>query len=155
MNTSDPLHLDHILVARDLAGNSDRALRYALSLAQACGATVHVVHGTFATGHPDDVPPEAEVSDDVLLAQLRAGLGASSTGTDASETGLTLQLAVARGTAPAAAVLRYAEEHHVDLIVAGTHGRRGLARLLKGSVSEHLVRSAPCPVSVVPPTARA
>ena len=47
-------------------------------------------------------------------------------------------------------VCRVAADLGVDVIVVGSHGRRGFARLLFGSVSEHVVRHAPCPVLVVP-----
>jgi nucleotide-binding universal stress UspA family protein len=50
---------------------------------------------------------------------------------------------------PAAAICRVADELNVDAIVIGSHGRSGISRLLLGSTSEHVVRSAPCPVLVV------
>jgi len=46
-------------------------------------------------------------------------------------------------------ILRLAQETGSDLIVMGTHGRTGLARLLMGSVAEQVVRKAPCPVLTV------
>jgi nucleotide-binding universal stress UspA family protein len=46
-------------------------------------------------------------------------------------------------------VCRIAEDLGVDLIVVGSHGRSGFGRLFLGSVSEHVVRHAPCPVLVV------
>jgi nucleotide-binding universal stress UspA family protein len=46
-------------------------------------------------------------------------------------------------------VVRIAEEIHADAIVVGSHGRTGLERLFLGSVSEHVVRHAHCPVLVV------
>ena len=49
----------------------------------------------------------------------------------------------------AATVCRVAEELGVDVIVVGSHGRTGLERLFLGSVSEHIVRHAPCAVLVV------
>jgi nucleotide-binding universal stress UspA family protein len=52
------------------------------------------------------------------------------------------------GTA-ATEILQVAEEAKCDLIVLGTHGRRGLGRLLMGSVAEQVVRRAPCPVMTV------
>ena len=45
--------------------------------------------------------------------------------------------------------VEYAADQHVDLIVMGTHGRTGLAHLFMGSVAEHVVRTAPCPVLTV------
>ncbi|MCA9148466.1 MAG: universal stress protein [Planctomycetales bacterium] len=52
-------------------------------------------------------------------------------------------------TKPAAALIKFAKNHHVDMIVAATHGRRGLAHLLMGDVAEDLIREAPCPVVAV------
>jgi nucleotide-binding universal stress UspA family protein len=46
-------------------------------------------------------------------------------------------------------IVEYADEHAMDLIVMGTHGRRGFAHLLLGSVAEHVVRTAGCPVLTV------
>src|SRR5690606_8769829 len=56
---------------------------------------------------------------------------------------------VVRGMAVAPALLRYAEEHDVDLVVMGTHGRRGIERAVIGSVAEEVVRHAACPVLTV------
>lgn len=50
---------------------------------------------------------------------------------------------------PAQTIISYAEESDIDLVVAGTRGRRGLQRLLLGSVAEEVVRTAPCPVLTV------
>jgi nucleotide-binding universal stress UspA family protein len=56
--------------------------------------------------------------------------------------------------APAREILSFASGHECDLIVMGTHGRHGPARLLLGSVAEHVVREAPCPVLTVHRTSR-
>ena len=47
------------------------------------------------------------------------------------------------------AIVEYAEEHGIDLIVMTTHGRSGLSRLVFGSVAESVVRHAPCPVLLI------
>jgi nucleotide-binding universal stress UspA family protein len=52
---------------------------------------------------------------------------------------------------PTPAIVQLASDIEADLIVVGTHGRSGLARLLLGSVAEGVVRRAPCPVLVVRP----
>jgi nucleotide-binding universal stress UspA family protein len=46
-------------------------------------------------------------------------------------------------------IVKYAADHGTTLIVMGTHGRRGVAHLLLGSVAEHVVRIAPCPVLTI------
>jgi nucleotide-binding universal stress UspA family protein len=53
------------------------------------------------------------------------------------------------GPDPVTEILRVAESEHCDLIVMGTHGRTGLRRVLMGSVAEHVMRKAPCPVLTV------
>jgi nucleotide-binding universal stress UspA family protein len=50
---------------------------------------------------------------------------------------------------PAAVILQHATDCGADLIVMGTHGRTGFARLLMGSVAEYVLRRAPCPVVTV------
>ena len=55
---------------------------------------------------------------------------------------------VVRGN-PAEAIVDYAQEHGVDLIVMGSHGHTGLRHLLMGSVAEHVLRHAPCPMLIV------
>jgi len=55
--------------------------------------------------------------------------------------------------APAPELVTFAREHDVDLLVVATHGRRGLAHLVMGSVAERVVREAPCSILVARPRA--
>ncbi len=55
--------------------------------------------------------------------------------------------------APAQEIAQIAADLEADLVIVGTHGRRGISRLLLGSVAEAVVRLAPCPVFVVRPKA--
>ena len=48
-------------------------------------------------------------------------------------------------------IVRYAREHQVDMMILATHGRRGLRRLIAGSVTERVLHTTPCPLLVVPP----
>ena len=50
---------------------------------------------------------------------------------------------------PARTIIRYAEDHDVDHVVMGSHGRKGVARILLGSVAETVTRRAPVPVTIV------
>jgi nucleotide-binding universal stress UspA family protein len=64
------------------------------------------------------------------------------------EAGISLEHRLGYGE-PGSTILAVAEEIGADLIVMGTHGRTGLRRLLMGSVAEHVVRHASCPVLTV------
>ncbi|MEN6396709.1 MAG: universal stress protein, partial [Methanoregula sp.] len=59
-----------------------------------------------------------------------------------------IETAVRQGH-PAAEVVKFAVAQNIDLIVIGTQGKKGLERLLLGSVAEEIIRSAPCKVLVV------
>lgn len=50
---------------------------------------------------------------------------------------------------PEECILDYAKRQDADIIIMGSHGRRGLKRMILGSVAEHVIRRAPCPVLVV------
>jgi nucleotide-binding universal stress UspA family protein len=52
---------------------------------------------------------------------------------------------------PAEEILKYAHEEGIDLIIMGTHGRKGLDRILMGSVADHVLKHAPLPVLTVNP----
>lgn len=68
----------------------------------------------------------------------------------ATRAGLTITPIAVQGHA-AAEICRAARDGKHDLIVVGTHGRTGLARFVLGSVAEHVLRDAPCPVLVIRP----
>jgi universal stress protein A len=63
--------------------------------------------------------------------------------------GLAVESTLVVSTRPASAIVAFAREHAIDLIVMGTHGRGAMLRMMLGSVAEHVVRTAPCPVMVV------
>src|SRR5690606_34769986 len=62
---------------------------------------------------------------------------------------VVVKRAVVRDVAAAPAILQYARDQEMDLVVMGTHGRRGLRRLFLGSVAEEVVRLSVCPVLTV------
>ena len=68
--------------------------------------------------------------------------------------GVEARTSLPEGHRPHVALLKLAREHDTDLIVAGTHSKWGLERLLVGSTAEELIRNSPCPVLTVGPHAR-
>jgi nucleotide-binding universal stress UspA family protein len=132
----------NILVALAFEPASDTALTYARALARASGGTLHVLH----VMENDFLRPMA--SDPyTLVATTRNRVCDRLTEEDAIA--LRAQVEVEVSDAPAEAIIDYARSSGIDLIVLGTHGRRGANRLLMGSVAERVVRAASCPVLTV------
>lgn len=140
-----------ILVAIDGSDTSKRALREALQLAKDGKSALRVLHVldlvTFSTDTPSGfaayeealrVAGEQMLSDASDMAE-KAGV--------ACETKL-LELEE-RGRRIAEEIARDAGEWRAELIVIGTHGRRGMSWLLLGSVADSLVRIAPAPVLLI------
>ena len=137
-----------ILVPTDLSDGAEQALIYACELAAKLGATVHLVNviGIPALGVPElGLALTSTVIDQIMLD---------------NQTALDKLAATHRATATIGQVLmktgdakdvinQTATELGADLIVMSTHGRRGITRALLGSVTETIVRSAPCPVLTV------
>ena len=140
-----------ICCALDFSDTSRLAMAEAAEMARRCGAQLTLLHVR---------PPPAQVSSADLLVSARALEELASVDlardlavwrTEAERIATTgVKTALLVGD-PAAEILRYARAHGVDLLVIGTHGRTGLRRLVLGSVAEHVVRQAPCPVMVVRP----
>ncbi len=132
-----------ILVPIDFSSYSDAALALATSLARDGGGTLVLAHVELiplsAAGgeffYPVPEPPTEELLD--KLSHVTP-----------PDSEIPVERRLLSGD-PADAIIRLAETEHIDLIVMGTHGRRGLNRLLMGSVAEAVVRAAPCPVLTV------
>lgn len=143
------IHLNHILLARDFSPVSDQALQYALGLAQQTGATLHLLYADVL--HEDPFGQGEAGTGASAEARIRERLHADADGTPLADRypDIAVQAEVRRDVAAAPAVLSYAADEDVDLIVMGTHGRRGVRRLLMGSVAEEVVRRAQRPVLTV------
>jgi hypothetical protein len=109
-----------------------------------------------------DAPMAQAGFSSVSLADATAQLGiyvetrqAAYRASQAEQAGSRLQRVIShlRLEAPAEEIAQTAADLEADLVVVGTHGRRGISRLLLGSVAEAVVRLAPCPVFVVRPKA--
>ena len=147
-----------ILTPTDLSSFSATGVRYACDLAKALGAEVIVAHAvstseftTHATtlkmtssgAEADDLLGKLVEHQKQLLRQFCAHQLAS-VGAD-----LNIQQVVEMGDAHAL-IVKWATDKAADLIVMSTHGRSGLPRMLLGSVTEKVLRSASCPVLAIP-----
>jgi nucleotide-binding universal stress UspA family protein len=134
--------LRNVLVAVDFGEASEAALIYGRSLAKQFGARLHAIHvleNRFLRPMLNDPQAIENATWRHLLDRL--------TGSDRES--LSAVAVVRTSDDPAAEIVRYARDHDIDLIVLGTHGRRGVAHMLAGSVAERVVRAAGCPVLTV------
>ena len=144
------LRISNILVATDFSDCSRPALERGRDLAAAFGATLHVLH--VVSPPPDDVwlafAPAVSVAEHIEHLKQDATARLHDLAAADLAAGLRVVTATALGD-PVDEILTYAGEQAIDLIVCGTHGRRGWTRAMMGSVAEHLVRVAPCPVFTI------
>lgn len=137
-----PVHT--ILHPTDYTEQSRYALHLACALARDYGAHLVLLHVA-----PLQLPPFVNAGVfPVPYETPRAVLEQDLAKIEIPDPTLAVERIVAEGD-PASEILRVAEERHVDLIVMGTHGRRGLGRALMGSVAEHVVRRSSCPVLTI------
>ncbi|WP_440008065.1 universal stress protein [Halomicrococcus sp. SG-WS-1] len=135
---------DRILLPTDGSPATEKAIQQALDLAEMSDATLHVV----SVADRSAVPPDVRVG--MVLDELEANAedAVAEVRKRADEEGVAVTTTVIRGV-PHRAILDYAEDEDVDVIVMGTHGRRGLNRYLVGSVTEKVVRLSDVPVLTV------
>jgi len=140
-----------ILVPTDFSEPSEAALDCAKAIALRFGASLHLVHiidDPLVTGIAgvEGFVPEAPSLAAELEAEAESRL--TSLVSDATRTRFSVTTDVLHG--PAASVItETATSNGFDLIVMGTHGRKGLTHVILGSVAERVVRSASCPVLTV------
>lgn len=134
-----------ILVPIDFSSTAQEALHMARALARDHQARLHLVTVPVPPPPAREVfVPEVELSELVSEAQRKL----AETAAAVNELPVTTQVVAGE---PGPAIVQAARETQADLIVMGTHGRTGLARLLMGSVAEYVLRHAPCPVLTVKP----
>jgi nucleotide-binding universal stress UspA family protein len=137
----------HILVPTDLSEGAEYALDYACELARLLGAQVHLLNVITipALGVPELGVALTASMIDQLVVDNQAAIDQLALTHCTKERG---QAMVRTGDARDV-INQTAKELGIDLIVMGTHGRRGISRALLGSVAETVVRSAPCAVLTV------
>jgi nucleotide-binding universal stress UspA family protein len=137
------LAIKTILHPTDFSERSELAFRLACSLARDYGARLVVLHVVpvptvyYGEGVMVAPPPEDQDALREKLVQLKP-----------RDPKVAVEHQLLKGDA-ATEIVRVAEETKADVIVIGSHGRTGLARLMLGSVAEKVMRNAPCPVVTV------
>jgi len=134
--------LKTILAPTDFSDLSANGVRYACQLARDMGAELIIFNVA--------VLDESNAIDKRQMERHKKRLGEfiAEKVADAG-TGLKIRPVVVGGQ-PFGAIVDCADNEHIDLIVMSSHGRSGLSRMLIGSVTDKILRGAPCPVLVVP-----
>jgi len=146
-----------VVVGVDGSGHSRRALEWAMREARQRGVPLEVV-----TVHPPPVRPATgiywglptlpENSFDPELARMAVAQFVDEVAKETGETGLEVTVSVLAGDAAEELVNA---SRDADMLVVGSRGSGGFARLLMGSVSSQVTQHADCPVVVVPPARQA
>ncbi|MGM0447680.1 MAG: universal stress protein [Methanobacteriota archaeon] len=134
-----------ILVPTDGSPASDAAIEHAIDLAEQYGARLHALYVVDGAAY-SSLEAGAEV---VVEALESEGAEATKRVADAAaDAGVDCVTSVTSGTAYRS-IHDYVDEHGIDVVVMGTHGRKGLDRYLLGSVTERVVRTSVVPVLTV------
>lgn len=156
-------HLNNILVAHDFSDCSSQALDYGIELAHETGAKLHFLHVEIF--HEDQFlnKPLPKSKAEQLRENLKDDINASinEQGFDTADIP-GIQYSVLSDYSAVTAINKYCTDKKIDVVLMGTHGRRGMERLLKqatqhhgssryflGSVAEAVVRTAPCSVITI------
>jgi len=138
------LQVNSILFPTDGSTCAEYAHAHAAFLAEQFDAELHVLHVVETSGL-EDLAAFVEITEEDILEQLHAPMAA---GPDEPTDDRVQHVQRAHESA-AEGILTYADGQDIDLVVMGTHGRRGMDRLLMGSVAEEVVRRSGCPVLTV------
>jgi nucleotide-binding universal stress UspA family protein len=143
--------ITHVLCPVDFSEQSRHALEHARAFARFYDARLTALHVYSAAIPPMGselgaaAPLTLPVDPEALREEVRR-FGTPEPSTAGTDVSVVVQEGIA-----AKEIVRYADEHAVDLLVLGTHGRSGFEHLFLGSVAEKVVRSTQLPVMTVPP----
>ncbi len=154
--TADPTHMKEreavsfkrILLATDFSEASERALSYAIAFCARYASDLFIVHAT--DPEPREAIPMDPLPRELDRRRIEAERQMKRLGKSAKLKDLPHNLVVEKGevwTVLSSAI----EREHIDLLIMGTHGRRGFRKLALGSVAEEVLHLAPCPVLTVGP----
>ncbi|HEY4106311.1 MAG TPA: universal stress protein [Polyangiaceae bacterium] len=142
-----------ILVPVDLSPSSNKALAEARAFAEAFGASIDLL---YVWSVPTLIAPEAVIAgvginEQPLFDWIRhnATTELAKFQANAEHDGINVHDSICEPGDPATSIVEHAKSGHYDLVVMGTHGRTGLSHVILGSVTEKVVRRAPCPVLTV------
>jgi nucleotide-binding universal stress UspA family protein len=139
----------NIVIATDGSENTQKAVSYGIEIAKLSGATVHAVY-IVDTSSFSSIPMSSDGGWEAMFEILRkeGERAVSAVKYQGEAAGVDVREVVWEGN-PSNAIIEFAENNNVDLVVMGTLGKTGLDRFLLGSVAEKVVRGSKVPVMVV------
>ncbi len=141
------ISLKKILCPIDHSDCSKEALRYAVSFAMKDKAKVILLHVIDIRSFNEGlVAISAQIPNEETVEQFKAKL--LDCIPEEIRDDMDVEAVVVQGV-PFAEIISTAKEKEIDMIVIGSHGRTGISHMMMGSVSEKVVRKAPCPVLTV------
>ena len=157
----EAIELRNILVPLDIYDKEDSALDYAVDLAQAIKANITVAYAyrlfDYAAIEEGKTPSGINELGEEALKFFSSELAARIEGPrerlkrDGMEAGAEITTDLIEGKTPAMRIVEYANSKNTDLIVINTHGRKGIKKIMMGSVTDKVVQESPCPVLALKP----
>jgi len=144
------LDIKSILVPVDISEKSDSALNYAIDLAERIKASISVVC-VFSLYPYDYEIPYWVLEDLINISSNELTKKTDRIKLSRGITDLEIKTEVIQGINTATSIVDYASRKKIDLIVINTHGRKGIKKLILGSVTEKVVQESPCAVLVLKP----
>ncbi|MCP3374091.1 universal stress protein [Bradyrhizobium cajani] len=146
----------HILLSTDGSEVARNGLRHGIALAKALKAKVTVIAVTeslpidYGSGHASGwIPSQQEIDAFDAASKQRAGKFLDEARTIAEQVGISAELLHVPNAHPATTIIATAKSGGCDLIVMGSHGRRGLKKLFLGSQTSEVLADGSVPVLVV------
>ena len=142
--------LKKILCPIDHSDCSKEALKYAVSFAMKDESKLYMLHVIDIRSFSESIDAMTpQIPDYETIKQLKTKL--LDCIPEEIRDDMNVEALVVQGI-PFVEIIRTARENDIDMIVIGSHGRTGIAHMMLGSVSEKVVRKAPCPVLTVKPS---
>lgn len=142
------INIKNILCPVDYSVYSEKALNYAIELAERYGAKLYLIHVLDIRVYDMNDPElySTAMIDEETMEKMKERL--SKCVREDAKSKIPVEALIIQGV-PFVEIIKAAKEYKVDLIVIGTHGRTGISHAIMGSVAEKVVRKSPCPVLTV------
>jgi nucleotide-binding universal stress UspA family protein len=154
-NEQGPAAIKTILIAIDKSGYKEKIISYAITLAKSLGAQIIAIHvidksslgaagdllGYYRGGNIEEYEKEMKKKGEILLAEVEATVRKNGN--------INVIGAVLVDSSVANAIINYAENKRVDLILVGARGMAGIEKFILGGVATKIISHAQCPVLAI------